>query len=569
MKIKLKYLLIASYLSLLVSFSLTVFYLQTAYIKENWTKEFTNYGSQHLETFVMLIRQDILSGFYPAITNKSKRVLHQNEVLKILIISKDGNIIFQESSPRFNQEESIKISKDIKMSDETYMDDIGNGIFGSISIWYSTKNLKNVLSNQRTYFLKTLIILFIILYLFLSLLSHNITRPLELLTKKFNEGRILSLIRDNKERKSNHILEIDDLIKGSSQLALKNKKYQEELISNSEKVAMAKIAKQTAHDIRSPLAALDIIMDDIKGLPEDSRELTINAIHRIQEIANNLSSTNRVNIQEEQLSLISNTIKATLNEKNLEFQGKQGLTIELTDTTDQMQFVSLGSTEISRIISNLINNAVQALGDKGQVSVKVSNDNKTLTLLVSDNGSGFPESMLNGPIVRGNTIGKEGGQGLGLHHAYETVIAAEGKFKIFNKDGAHIEIKLPTAMPPKWFSNSINLQNINELVIIDDDQSIHDLWKRVLTNQDVKISVVNARTPEEINNAVINKKPDQLFLIDNDLRLDKTGVYFIKDHDLNAVLVTSGFDDTNVQKFCVEMGITLMPKYLIKHISLT
>jgi hypothetical protein len=52
--------------------------------------------------------------------------------------------------------------------------------------------------------------------------------------------------------------------------------------------AVAKIASQVAHDIRSPLAALNVYIKCISSLPEEERVFIRNATDRINDIANNL-----------------------------------------------------------------------------------------------------------------------------------------------------------------------------------------------------------------------------------------------------------------------------------------
>src|SRR5690348_5110745 len=46
------------------------------------------------------------------------------------------------------------------------------------------------------------------------------------------------------------------------------------------------LAAGVAHDIRSPLTALDIIIKDIKNIPEEQRIIIRNSANRIHDIAN-------------------------------------------------------------------------------------------------------------------------------------------------------------------------------------------------------------------------------------------------------------------------------------------
>lgn len=347
-----------------------------------------------------------------------------------------------------------------------------------------------------------------------------------------------------------------------------NRKTELILIKLNHNIQLNNIATQVAHDIKSPLAALEIVMDDIRDLPEDSRELTLNAINRIQEIANNLSKENieKSESLKPQASLISYTVKATLNEKSLELQSKPQLNLEFSDLTDHMSFVQVNSTEMSRLISNLINNSSQALNGHGTIKVELSITHSLLNIIISDNGPGFPKSMLDKEIQRGNTQGKEDGQGLGLHHAFETISKADGQFYFYNNNGAVIKIQLPLAKNPHWFRPKIEFTNYQKIFIIDDDRSIHDLWKRVLSPISQSDKIVHIQTEPDISSALRQASKNDLILIDYDLRQNKTGVDYISEYDLkNAVIVTSGHEQISLQEYCIENQLQLLPKFLIQY----
>ena len=61
-----------------------------------------------------------------------------------------------------------------------------------------------------------------------------------------------------------------------------------------ENSATINIARQVAHDIRSPLSALNIVASTLHDVPESKRKLIGNAISRINQIANDLLAKGQV-----------------------------------------------------------------------------------------------------------------------------------------------------------------------------------------------------------------------------------------------------------------------------------
>src|SRR5690606_3675837 len=93
-----------------------------------------------------------------------------------------------------------------------------------------------------------------------------------------------------KKYKNPLILSFLKLLKQYSDQMRQASSYERELrISQS----LGEMASQVAHDIRSPLAALNVLEKELKSLGEEQRLLVRSAINRITEIANNLLRQNR------------------------------------------------------------------------------------------------------------------------------------------------------------------------------------------------------------------------------------------------------------------------------------
>lgn len=344
------------------------------------------------------------------------------------------------------------------------------------------------------------------------------------------------------------------------------------LVTNEKERAILKLTKQVAHDIRSPLAALEIVMEDIKNLPEESRELTLHAINRIQDIANNLSKEGGIKQEKISDSLISIVVDNIVNEKSIEYQSKGNIHINYTDNTTTNNFVKIVESDLSRAISNIVNNSVEALNNTGEIDINLSEGAGFVCLTLMDNGGGFPDEILNNSLRRGRTIGKKEGQGLGLFHAYEVINGYHGQVELSNnsRGGATVIIKLPIAESPKWFRSEIKLVGFGTVLVIDDDRSIHDLWRKIISARQPGLQIKDAYNLADAREMLKTSGEDTVVLIDYDLRDSKNGIDIIEEFQLkNVALVTSNYDTPHVVEYCNQNNLQLIPKQIVSSITVS
>jgi signal transduction histidine kinase len=164
------------------------------------------------------------------------------------------------------------------------------------------------------------------------------------------------------------------------------------------------------------------------------------AVSRIRDIANNLQKKEGASADgtfgKRTISLLSALIERIVTEKRMEFRAKTELEIFMEmETAAYGLFAEIDVTEFKRVISNLINNAVQAFDGPGKVWVSTASHADFAVISVHDNGKGIPKDVLPELMVRGATFGKEGGSGLGLVHARETVESWGGSIEIKSEEG--------------------------------------------------------------------------------------------------------------------------------------
>jgi HAMP domain-containing protein len=82
--------------------------------------------------------------------------------------------------------------------------------------------------------------------------------------------------------------EVYELGKALNELLLHLQKAQAQLIEAEKQKSLADLAEHVAHDIRSPLAALNVASSLIKDLPQEQRQMIQASIERISQIADDL-----------------------------------------------------------------------------------------------------------------------------------------------------------------------------------------------------------------------------------------------------------------------------------------
>jgi len=356
--------------------------------------------------------------------------------------------------------------------------------------------------------------------------------------------------------------------------------FQEDMLAQRTKAAvrrdLAELAAQVAHDIRSPLAALDCVAKDVPGIPEEKRVIIRSAAGRIHDIANDLLDRNRVlkAAGPAAKELLSSHIALLVSEKRLQFRSRLGVSIESRlDSASYGLFAVIPPAEFKRVLSNLINNSVEALGEKGAVEVRLCGEGGRIRLTVSDDGKGIAPEVLARLGGRGETHGKAAGSGLGLAHAKASAAAWGGSLELSSElgRGTTAAILLPRAEPPDWFVSRLELAPRGAVVALDDDTSIHQVWQGrfdSLRARDSGIEVLHFSTPGAVRGwAKDNPEAARgaLYLLDYELGgQEATGLDLAAELGIGerAILVTSRFEEEGILAGCRRLKMRLLPKGL-------
>jgi signal transduction histidine kinase len=348
-------------------------------------------------------------------------------------------------------------------------------------------------------------------------------------------------------------------------------------------------AERFAHDILSPLRALQYGVEQVaKKIDEISRIRIRGAIQRIQDIASHTLSTYRRRQKEiageeptdRQPYPAASVLEEIASEKRIELSNRPNISIRCDTTTAYGIFVGLEPGELKRILSNCVNNAVEAYENgEGVVHLNALMRRRDMAeISVTDLGKGIPAEVLNRLGQPGVSHGKETGNGLGVYHCIKTLEAHGGRFVVESteKRGTTVRLLIPALQPPAWFLSSIRIKDVPEMrvIILDDEPVIHEIWKGRFRDWGIeRVTFIDFPEPGEFRRWFSEQTeglPEALYLIDFEfIGCRETGLDIVEEFNLGpqSVLVTSHYQNPTIRQRCLKAGAKLLPKVLIDAVS--
>tara|TARA_S200000501_G_scaffold369146_1_gene408089 strand:- start:2520 stop:3911 length:1392 start_codon:yes stop_codon:yes gene_type:complete len=303
--------------------------------------------------------------------------------------------------------------------------------YGILNIPYNSKELNNINDEIKTEVLvlvKIYSFLFIMSGLIAVFLLKQITRPLNFLTQKLKEVKITKKnepifwpVRD----------EIGVLISQYNNLIDELKEKADQLAKSERQSAWKKMARQIAHEIKNPLTPMRLSVQHFEKtlklndpeMAQKTKDFTSTMIQQIDAMSavasafsNFASLTNEIS---EKFSLEKEV------EKISDLYKKDGVYF---NTNQRNCYVKIDKTHLTRVLNNLIKNAIQSVPPEKnkQIEIKIINRGEYWGIKIKDNGSGINEEIRE-RVFEPNFTTKNSGMGLGLAMVKNIVHDFNGK----------------------------------------------------------------------------------------------------------------------------------------------
>lgn len=283
----------------------------------------------------------------------------------------------------------------------------------------------------------------IVVYVFMMLIaiflayfvSTYMTQSLKTISDKLNETQLAK--GDQKIHIKEPSDEIRHLVEAYNGMIDKLAESAVKLAKSEREQAWREMAKQVAHEIKNPLTPMrlsvqsferrfDPAKPDIAEKVKDFSETLIQQIDTMSSIASAFSSFANMPAQQNETLNVVSVVKLALDifkEEGIVYRPQQ-----------EELIAKLDRTQLVRIITNLVKNALQAIPEDKtpRVLVTVFADEDTIKIQVADNGIGIDDANKD-KIFEPKFTTKTSGMGLGLGMVKNIVETYKGSITFTSK----------------------------------------------------------------------------------------------------------------------------------------
>lgn len=235
-----------------------------------------------------------------------------------------------------------------------------------------------------------------------------------------------------------------------------NQILEDKLVHSERLASIGRLAAGVAHEIGNPVTGVDCLAQELRTLSDDqdTREVAeqiLDQTKRISRILHALINFAHSGQTSDNLSIEPVSLHQCSNEAiTLLSLSKDNRGIRLVNHCNPDLLITGDSQKLTQVIINLLDNARDASPDHSAVIISTSADKHTITLNVTDHGSGIPNTIRNrlfDPFFTTKEVGKGTGLGLALVHSiveeHFGTITIQSPVDEENNRGTRFSISLP------------------------------------------------------------------------------------------------------------------------------
>jgi len=260
----------------------------------------------------------------------------------------------------------------------------------------------------------------------------------ELQKQKIENGNLTSDLRRNLEKV---VLKEKELELQRDFLSRQVDEKTDELLKSEKLAIIGELASRMAHDLRNPLSTIKNVIEIMESKPKLKIEEKLQYYGKLRRAMNRMSHqvddvldfVRASDLKLQRYSILDLIISA---KDNITIPNDVKIIVEEIDAKLNCDY-----RKIEAVFSNLMLNAVQAIGNKGEVNVRIMENSADIVVIVEDTGPGVPKELMN-QIFDPLFTTKQLGTGLGLSICKNIVEQHGGNISLKN-DPTTFMIRLP------------------------------------------------------------------------------------------------------------------------------
>ena len=321
----------------------------------------------------------------------------------------------------------------------TYIDDPKFKRIGILELQFTQDNSE--VENELNEFMRRLSLVYVLMFMIAIalayFLSSYITRSIKTISDRMQQTRLNE--RNEKIILDSPSSEIEILVEAYNNMIDQLEESAAKLAKSEREQAWREMAKQVAHEIKNPLTPMRLTVqnferkfnaddENIKEKLAEYSKTLIQQIDVMSSIASAFSDFAKMPSQKKEKIDVVKVVKLAL-----EIFGEKY--IKYTTEQDEL-FANLDKTQLIRIVTNLVKNAIQASENEENplIEVNVITEKNNVKITVADNGKGISDDVKD-LIFEPKFTTKSSGMGLGLPMIKNIIEAYEGSISFNSKIG--------------------------------------------------------------------------------------------------------------------------------------
>ena len=306
------------------------------------------------------------------------------------------------------------------------------------------------LKERNAYFFGAYSIVVVLALVLGSVFANQISKPVRRLieaTRRVGEGEFDYRITSGRTD------EFGKLEDAFNEMTKEIQQKREDLIKYEKELAWKEMAKQVAHEIKNPLTPIKLAIQHLWQAHKDgvnnfsdilkhSVEMVNEQIETLNRIASEFSNFARM----PERKLAAYNVSDVLQESVQLFSKYENVEIKL-DVADTGLIINADNEELRRAFINILRNSIQAMNERGVLTISAKVVGKNVQVEISDDGPGIPEEIKD-RIFEPNFSTKTDGMGLGLAIVKKTIDDLNGKI-VFSSEkgkGTTFIVQIPTSV---------------------------------------------------------------------------------------------------------------------------